>query len=121
MTIKHTPETKTIRLATAKYEHMVGEELTVSDVRVFYASPTIADLERSKATMEETGDALAWMAEDLAGRVTSMPDIVDAKNMPVKITTTFFKTMSVRNLQAIQEGINVDLYPKSEGAKSTDG
>lgn len=118
MKIKHNPNARIVRTTTAPHEYVdeQGENAT-ADITVEYYSPTLDDLEQSRMKVEEAGGSIQWLAGELAERVHRLPDIVGEDDKPVKITPEFLRTMTMKNLFAIQTAINEALNPKSDGTK----
>ncbi len=105
-------ETRTVK-ARLTFEEQ-GERKT-DDFTVHYRSLTPARLRRLNEMQKDEGNSRAF-AEALAEVVISIPDIVEGeagKETPIKIDADVLDgCFDWPNLQAINEAILVDTYPK---------
>jgi hypothetical protein len=105
-----------VRETTAPFEHMQDGEVATSEIRVRYFSPTTQDIieqrNEEKARKAEDETASYWLSEALVRRLESLPDLVDGKGKPVKITLEFLNSIAIKNLPAIQDAIAKDIEGK---------
>lgn len=118
MKIKHNPNSRIVRSTKAPHEYLNDDgELTNAEITVEYYSPTLADIEKSKRAVDDADGDISWLAAELAERVHRLPEIVGEDDEPVKISPEFLRTLTMKNLFAIQTAINEALNPKSDAAK----
>jgi hypothetical protein len=113
--IKLHKNTRVVRETTASFEYMDGEEVKVEQIRVRYFSPTVAEVRStsSEISAKRKEGETVWLSETLSKQIESLPDLVDDKDKPIKITAEFLETLPVVNLTAINDAIDRDLAPKS--------
>lgn len=111
MALRFDPKARTVREITVKFEANDG---SIEDVRVRYFSPTVAETRRQVENNEARRSAgeTVWLSDSLANAVESIPDLVDGKGKPHKITPDFLESISIANLMAIDAAIREDLVPK---------
>lgn len=124
--IKLKTDRRTIRETTADFEYTdENGETQTEQIRVRYYSPTIKEqkewFEHVDAVRKNSPDTIVWQSEELARRVESLPDLVDAKGNAYKITVEFLEALDAKNLEAIDAAIRADLRPKSLAATSPNG
>ncbi|MEO8650604.1 MAG: hypothetical protein ABI539_15685 [Acidobacteriota bacterium] len=118
--IKLNPDRRTVRETSASFEYTDDKGvLQTETIRVLYKSPTVADIKRATDLVKakRKSDTPYWLSEELADQLDSLPDLVDDKGKPFKITEELLSSFSLKNLKAIAEAIEGDLNPKSEGTK----
>ena len=87
-----------------------GEERTET-IRVRYYSLSIKEGKEYRKKLEEGGGESYW-SDLLFPIVAGLPDIVDGKGKPVKVTLDVLESLNSLNLQAIHKAIQEDLRPK---------
>lgn len=111
-----------IRSCTAPFEVSNGEGgIEVREITVEYYSLSTRRLKQMREAVakriKDNPDEPLWHSTALAERIHSLPDLLDKKNKPHKITVEFLDTLDVRNLEAIREAIEEDLRPKARPEK----
>lgn len=87
-----------------------GEE-TTEQITVRYYSFSTAEGRAVNQKLDELGDSRTW-ADSLFPMLESLPDFVDDKEKPVKITLEFLESLNAINQQAIFKAIKEDASPK---------
>lgn len=115
MAIKVKKDVRTIRETTAPFQYNGDDgELKTEDIRVVYYSPTTQQAreiqEEMRKRMENKDEMVAWYVSDtLIRRLHSLPDLVDEKDKPYKITQEFLDSLDTVNLNAINDAITEDI------------
>jgi hypothetical protein len=120
--ITYDPERKIIRTCTAPFEFVNDAgELEVRDITVEYYSISTKKLkelrEASAKRLKDDPDQPQWFSELLFERLHALPDLVDKKKKPYKITVDFLDTFDLKNLEAIRQAIEEDGRPKAPPEK----
>lgn len=102
---------KIVRETIAPFIINEGGEETVEQIVVRYNSFSINEGRAFRRAIEDIGDEATW-ADTLLPMLDSLPDFVDDKNKPVKITKEFLEGLNSLNLQAILKAIKEDASPK---------
>jgi hypothetical protein len=116
---------RTVRETSAEFEYEVDGEIKKEPIRVKYYSPTVAELRELekdiKAKLKERSETdesgTYYLTEALVKRIHSLPDLVDGKGKPHKITLEFIESLDNKNLERIRDAINEDLNPKAQPPK----
>jgi len=104
-------QNKIVRETVAPFIHFEkGEEIT-EQITVRYYAFSIAEGRQFRQQIEDIGDDATW-ADHLLPMLDSLPDMVDDKNKPVRITKEFLESLNSLNLQAILKAIKEDASPK---------
>lgn len=88
-------------------------------IRVRYYSRSIKEsraLQNALTTKEKSGGSL-YMSEILLPVLAELPDFVDDKGKPAKITAEFLEQINALNLNGIHKAIAEDLAPKAQPPK----
>lgn len=88
-----------------------GGEETTEQIIVRYYSFSIAEGRAFRQSIEALGDEVTW-ADNLLPMLESLPDFVDDKGKPVKITREFLEGLNTLNLRAMLKAIGEDASPK---------
>lgn len=115
---------RTVRQCNAEFQ-LTNEkgELEFQTITVRYFSPRISDFKKLRADIErqvkDDAGTTFFLSEGLARQIESLPDLVDEKGKPLKITAEVLEDkIDVLNLQAIRDAIDEDLEAgKSKPAK----
>lgn len=106
---------RTVRETNCEWEYQDGDEWKSDSIRVRYFSPSTEDLEKQRAEyqkMNDDGKIDFPLASVIFPQIHSLPDLVDDKDKPIKITLEFLKKQTIVNLDAIREAINEHVSPK---------
>lgn len=106
-----------VRETTCPFITVEDGEEHKQEIRIEYFALSIAESAQHRQTM---GDDTTWN-ELLAPLIKSLPDFVDEKDKPVKITKEFLAEFNTLNLQAMFQAITRDLSPKGLPLKPQDG
>jgi hypothetical protein len=116
---------RVFRETTCSYEYVEGGEPKVEQIRVQYYPWTVRELKdyRAEAAKKQKsikdGDdaAIGWVSEMLARRLHALPDLLDGRGKPVKISVEFLESLTFPQLGAINQAIEDDVAPKSQPPK----
>lgn len=100
-----------IRETTADFVVVERGEERTETIRVKYFMLSIAEGASHRAKIAALGDGVLW-SDLLVPLVAELPDFVDEKNKPVKVTKEFLEDLNTINLQAIFYAIQQDITPK---------
>lgn len=112
-----------MRECTFPYEHTVNGEATVSEVRMQFYPPTLAEFKgtdpasmarkagKLKEGMAPTGEP--WITTLLVQRIHALPDFTDEKGKPFPITIESLDALSIVNLRSMEMAILENSVPKS--------
>lgn len=93
------------REITAPFYYSEDGEAKTAQIRVSYLSQSVKDAK------EKFADAKATLPELLLARELELPDLTD-NGKPITVTLEFLESLDPKNLMALQEAINNDIYPK---------
>jgi hypothetical protein len=113
---------RTIRETTAPFETTDDDgNVQTQDIRVLYYSFTTKDHKDRRARIvahqKENPDEPLWLSHLIVDQIHSLPDLVDTKGKPFKITEDFLDTLDVKNLEAIKNAIEEAVRPKDQPEK----
>lgn len=103
-----------------EYTDENGDRQVAEEIRILYYSPTTATVKQRMADMkalEESKEPFYWFSKKLLGTLHSLPDLADENGKPIEITEEFLDGESAANLKMINDAIEADIAPKSEGTK----
>ena len=103
---------KIVRETTAPFIDVdeKGEE-TTEQIVVRYFAFSISEGRAFRREIEDLGDE-ATLGDTIFPMLHSLPDFVDDKDKPVKLTKEFLDSLNSINLQAILKAIREDASPK---------
>lgn len=118
--IKFHPERKIIRRCTAPFEIVNDKgETETHQITVEYYSLSTSKIKEMRESVDKRikdGDPL-WYSDLLSERLHALPDLVDGKNKPYKITLAFLESLDAGNVEAIVKAIDEDGRPKAQPEK----
>jgi hypothetical protein len=106
---KQKQDNRTVRECTTKWDYNEGDELKTCDVRVFYFSPTIAQLKAARVKDEAAKEQL-WLSDSLADQLHSLLDLPSSIEQPaIPPTVAWLDEQDLVNLKRVKAAIEEDL------------
>lgn len=106
---KQKKDNRTVRECTAKWDYNEGDELKTCDIRVFYFSPTIAQLKAARLKDEDAKEQL-WLSDSLADQLHSLHDLPASFEQPgTPPQVAWLDEQDLVNLKRIKAAIEEDL------------
>lgn len=116
------PARKIIRTCVAPFTLMNDEgKIETRDITVEYYSLSTKRLKEMREAQEkllkDNPTATLWHSTTMIELIHSLPELLDAKNRPHRITIEFLDSLDVRNLDSIRRAIEEDGRPKAQPEK----
>jgi hypothetical protein len=105
-----------VRETTAPFVIVEDGEQRTETIRVRYYSRAVKEsraIQAGLAAKEKAAGGSLYMSEILLTVLAELPDFVDEKNKPAKVTAELLDSINSVNLNAIQQAIAEDLVPKA--------
>lgn len=109
-----------VRETTAPFILVEKGEERIEQIAVRYYAFSIAEGRAYREGLAKLGDMVLF-SDLLLPMLESLPDFVDEKDKPVKITREFLEGLNSINLQAIHTAVGEDLVPKPQKTRSPSG